>query len=100
MKKLVLAILAGSMIACNNETTKTEEPKNESSTVTSVKATLTEEEVKDGWQLLFDGATTKGWHTYGGGPVHAAWKVVDGNLQFDVEAKKDTSLGDIITDEE
>jgi hypothetical protein len=40
---------------------------------------LSREEIADGWILLFDGATTFGWETYGG----AKWQVVDGTLVSD-----------------
>ncbi len=38
--------------------------------------TLTDQEVSDGWLLLFDGKTTFGWANHGGGK----WQVVDGVL--------------------
>ena len=42
---------------------------------------LTEEEVNEGWKLLFDGKTTDGWHTYNKpGQIGRKWKVVDGTL--------------------
>lgn len=59
-----------------------------------------EEEKKDGWQLLFDGSSTKGWHNYGGGSPNAAWKAEDSTLHFAAAEKKDTSGADIVTDEE
>jgi hypothetical protein len=49
-----------------------------------------------GYQSLFDGKTTTGWHTYlktGAG----AWKVVDGALQLDPNAE---GQGDLVTDDE
>jgi hypothetical protein len=49
-----------------------------------------------GYQSLFDGKTTTGWHTYlktGAG----AWKVVDGALQLDPKAE---GQGDLVTDNE
>jgi hypothetical protein len=40
--------------------------------------TLTEEEKKDGWRLLFDGKTTEGWRGYR--KKTCSWKVEDGAL--------------------
>lgn len=55
----------------------------------------------EGWQLLFDGKTTTGWHKYGGGAVGAAWKMADGTLYLDTDAKKaGQGGGDIVTDDE
>ena len=65
--------------------------------------TLTEDEKKEGWELLFDGVSTKGWHRYGNSPVGAAWKVADGNLYLDAANKADWQIrdgGDIVTDNE
>jgi hypothetical protein len=64
---------------------------------------LTSQEKTEGWQLLFDGKTTKGWHQYGGGAVGAAWKVRDGYLYLDTSEKENWQIkngGDIVSDEE
>ncbi|MBC3788814.1 3-keto-disaccharide hydrolase [Spirosoma utsteinense] len=55
--------------------------------------TLTRQEKKDGWALLFDGASTSGWTTPGGKPVPAGWVAENGTLT----AKKSAKGGDIIT---
>ncbi|MBK7560424.1 MAG: DUF1080 domain-containing protein [Chitinophagaceae bacterium] len=64
---------------------------------------LTREEKEGGWQLLFDGNTTKGWHKYGGDPAGKAWKINEGCLQLDTTVKENWQIkdgGDIITDQE
>ncbi len=46
--------------------------------------TLSPEETKKGWKLLFDGLTTKGWHTYNKpGTIGRKWHAEDGTLTFD-----------------
>ena len=47
---------------------------------------------KDGWQTLFDGKTTKGWHTYGKTTVGDAWKVADGAVYVDPSVKEGGDL--------
>jgi hypothetical protein len=59
--------------------------------------TITEEERKDGWMLLFDGQTTKGWHVYNEGPVLSVWSVQQGELVCD-PAAKGVAFGDLVTD--
>lgn len=53
---------------------------------------------QDGWQALFDGQTTRGWHSYGKSSAGQSWKVSDGVLFFDTTHKGDR--GDLVTDEE
>ncbi len=48
-------------------------------------------------QLLFDGKTTKGWHTYLKTSAEPAWSVVNGALQLDPKAP---GQGDLVTDGE
>src|SRR5262245_50408773 len=60
---------------------------------------LTKQEQKDGWKLLFDGKTTKGWHVYRNRTNGAAWQVTpDGELWFDPKVKD--GGGDLLSDGE
>jgi hypothetical protein len=64
---------------------------------------LSNEEKNQGWTLLFDGKTTKGWHTYGYNSVGKAWNIHDGSLHLDVANQKDWPADeskDILTDAE
>src|SRR6195952_1910828 len=60
--------------------------------------TLSSKEKKDGWILLFDGKSTKGWHTYLRDTVGSKWQIKDGNLIFDPSQPKEGG-GDIVTNE-
>lgn len=60
--------------------------------------TLSAREKKEGWQLLFNGHTTEGWHTYGKTSAGAGWKADGGALHIDVSLKD--GRGDLVTDRE
>ncbi len=62
---------------------------------------LSKKEKKEGWKLLFDGKTTNGWRGYLKQDAPGAWKVQDGALFLDTDAKKaGASGGDLITADE
>src|SRR5579862_1040468 len=42
--------------------------------------TLSDQEKKDGWVLLFDGNTMNGWHLFNRGNIPSAWSVDSGHL--------------------
>jgi hypothetical protein len=55
---------------------------------------LTDQEVANGWQLLFDGKTTAGWRALGSPDFpKSGWQIADGTLTITKNAK----VGDIIT---
>lgn len=93
-KKLMIACTPVLLFACNNESTTAENKADTTKTtpVTATHNTLTDDEKKDGWQLLFDGVSAKGWHEYGGAPVSELWKVSDGALRFDADLKKSSQI--------
>lgn len=104
LKRIVPVALLVIFTSCNNSGDEkkqdgdTTEPK-----MAAVMNSLTEEQKTEGWQLLFDGQTTKGWHKYGGAPVGSAWKVADGTLYLDTTVKENWQIkdgGDIVSDEE
>ena len=98
MYKLFFSAVATTLfLACNNSPSKVTSSTNGSMN------TLNSKEQDEGWQLLFDGKTTAGWHTYGKQTIGKAWKVVDGTLHLDAASKKDWQTaegGDIVTDRE
>jgi hypothetical protein len=61
---------------------------------------LSAKEKKEGWILLFDGSSSKGWHNYGkpAGPS-PNWKTDAGSLHLDAAGQRNEG-GDIITDDE
>jgi cytochrome c len=59
---------------------------------------LTSAEQRDGWILLFDGKTTKGWRAYNTDGIGSAWKVLDGTFVFDPAAGE--TGGDVVTEQE
>ncbi|MBS1731559.1 MAG: DUF1080 domain-containing protein [Bacteroidetes bacterium] len=52
--------------------------------------------LNNGWQTLFDGNTTNGWHSYGKDKAGTGWIADNGILHFD-PSKKDG--GDLVTNE-
>ncbi len=65
--------------------------------------TLSKAEKNKGWKLLFDGKTTKGWHTFNTTTIGSAWKVENGALYLDNTEKVDWQVkggGDIVSDKE
>lgn len=56
--------------------------------------TLTDAERAAGWQLLFDGQTTRGWRNYRADTISSGWQAVDGALT------RVRRGGDIITTEQ
>lgn len=59
---------------------------------------LTNKEIKDGWQLLFNGQDLEGWRDYNGEGLSGPWTVVDGVIE--ATGKGSDSNGYIVTDKE
>lgn len=63
--------------------------------------TLSAQEKKDGWKLLFDGRDTHGWHVYGGKNPGSSWQIEQGALKLNVPNRvgnKAPDGGDLVTD--
>lgn len=60
-------------------------------------------EQEGGWISLFDGRTTKGWHSYGKVEAGKAWKAKGGELHLDASKKNEWQTnegGDLVTNDE
>ncbi|MGA0555640.1 3-keto-disaccharide hydrolase [Larkinella sp. VNQ87] len=64
--------------------------------------TLTAKEKKEGWQLLFDGKTSKGWRgAYKDAFPAKGWVIEDGTLSITkTDGSESTHYGDIVTEGE
>ncbi|WP_128546117.1 3-keto-disaccharide hydrolase [Larkinella soli] len=64
--------------------------------------TLTNKEKKEGWKLLFDGKTAKGWRgAYKDRFPEGGWSVEDGTLTIaKTDGRESRNAGDIVTEEE
>lgn len=59
---------------------------------------LSDKEIAEGWQLLFDGRTNAGWMNAKSGQFPPdGWKIEDGVLFIDPQGKSNTGGGDIVT---
>ncbi len=98
MKYLLLAVPAILLMAAYSFS-----PEILSAVKQAAPNTLSDAEKKEGWQLLFDGKTTAGWHTYGQTAVGSAWKVKDGTIVLEASEKSSYQTkggGDIVTNSE
>lgn len=108
MHKLLMVVLAAGIIfGCKSAkvaSINSGSPTQAASMNTSASSnSLTAQEAQEGWQLLFDGATTNGWHTYGYDAVGKGWTVSDSALHLDVATKSEwpqNESKDILTNEE
>jgi hypothetical protein len=90
-KLLTFTCAAVLLAACNSGEDKKED------------TTKTDQAASDGWVRLFDGASTAGWHKYGGAPAGSAWKVADSAIYLDTSSKTNGKVvggGDLVSDEE
>ena len=63
--------------------------------------TLSAQEKKAGWKLLFNGRDTQGWHVYGGKKAGPSWQIEQGALKLNVPNRvgnKAPDGGDLVTD--
>ncbi len=80
--KIALAALIALYAASFNVARAADAPAN----------TLSDDEAKAGWKLLFDGKSTDGWRSYKKDTISPGWKVEEGTL-----SRVDKGAGDIIT---
>lgn len=71
---------------------------NGCSTSNQAPNTLTEKEINDGWQLLFNGQNLEGWHLYNSNEVKSAWVVGNGIIYCD--PNNELKRKDLVTDKE
>lgn len=111
MRVLIVAAALSALTGCQLNSAKEAEIKTEdtmsktqnTAATEAAPNTLTDAQKADGWQLLFDGTSKKGWHVYNNKTDGSAWKVADGALYLDTAQKKDWQVvggGDIVTDDE
>jgi hypothetical protein len=109
MRLLFAALALAGLTACQSNENKTKEETKKDSAQTTTPATtesnkaLTTTEQNEGWQLLFDGNSKKGWHVYNNKSDGSAWVVADGALHLDPKQSKDFQTvggGDIVTNDE
>ena len=92
---IVHCLLLSASLSCLGFITVENSSIEEKVQVSSIKA--------DEWEPLFDGKTTKGWHSYGRETAGKGWKVENGALFLDAANKaswKPGDGGDLVTDQE
>src|SRR5690242_5375404 len=91
MKKIIPVLLASVILLSCGSSKNSMSSKSQN--------TLTSKEKNEGWQLLFNGKNTEGWHNYGHQNVGNEWKVQDGAIHLDA-SEKNKEGGDLVSNEE
>jgi hypothetical protein len=93
---------SGDNSVANKDSIENTNAMNQAAAVTE-NNTLTAAEQTEGWQLLFDGNSLNGWHSYNNKSDASAWKIADGAIWLDSTNKKEGKpfgRGDIVTNDE
>jgi hypothetical protein len=96
LKSILPLLMLALLISCKG--TNNNDPQALFTKVTKNTApnTLDTEEKRNGWQLLFDGKTTEGWHGYNMKSFPECWTIEDGCLTMITKGGAESQ--DIITD--
>jgi len=100
MKKLIsrvtFILLIAAIVSCGKN--KTNDPLSLYSEINRKLApnTLSHKEMRKGWQLLFDGKTTAGWHGYNMKSFPDCWAIEDSSFTMNTQGGGESL--DIITD--
>jgi len=87
----LVTISAFFILGCSGDLSATQESESMN--------TLTQQEINDGWQLLFDGESTEHWREYGADEFPSeGWTIEDSSLVFRAPESGSSGL-DIITKE-
>ena len=94
--KIFVFTLVTSMISCCTASKKDAQSLNSELDKNSAPNTLSVKEKKAGWQLLFDGKITSGWHGYNLNGFPDCWIIEDESFTMTTEGAGESQ--DIITD--
>lgn len=97
---LSILLLIGCNNSDNNEEKKDAKCCPDKTSEQTSPNTLTEEEIADGWSLIFDGESTLGWRGFKQkGFPGKGWHVVDGSIMIEESGAGEAGFaGDIITE--
>jgi hypothetical protein len=99
MKKLIteilLCLMVFAIISCGKSNKNDAKVLYSELAKNSAPNTLTDKEKENGWQLLFDGKTTNGWHGYNMKIFPDCWAIEDSS--FTMNSKGGQENQDIIT---
>lgn len=93
--KILLCLMTVVIISCGKSNTKDAQSLYAELDKNSIPNTLTVKEKRSGWQLMFDGKTSEGWHGYNLKVFPDCWAVEDGT--FTMNSKGGGEDQDIIT---
>lgn len=80
---IIKIVCLGLFLACQSSTENAEDVETDINAMPKIQDrnnSLTEGEINDGWQLLFDGNSPEGWRQYKGEDFPDDWEVADGTL--------------------
>jgi len=95
--EIILGIMAVVIISCGKSNSNDPLSLNAELAKNSTPNTLSKKEEKKGWQLLFDGKTTNGWHGYNMKVFPDCWEIEDGSFTMTTVGGAESQ--DIITNE-
>lgn len=100
MKNPTLKLIAGTLLilvcSCTYKPTKDPLALFNEIDKNAATNTLTGKESKAGWQLLFDGTTSNGWHGYNMAGLPDCWTIEDASLTMNTTGGAESQ--DVITD--
>lgn len=94
-----LLVILGLSASCSQQPAEEAVMEEPTAVEQTLDNTLTQEEIAEGWELLFDGESLDKWRAFRGDEVPPGWKIQDGTLFFDGKDAGE-GYGDLMTREQ